>query len=124
MKKSYAFKKICHTQCFKFDTLWKPGDIYEGNDDPGKWFSEDGTPEAPNAPQISTDDPRSTDQLIRDLKNKFGVTMPKTRGRKIIWAKLHDLETQASQDENTQDLAPEKEVKITPIRKRGPKKKE
>jgi len=124
MKKKFKHRKICHCTCYKFQTLWQPGDIYEGDEDPGKHFSDDG--EAPDGAPAQTpmDDIRSTDELINELKNKFNVTMTKARGRKAVWNKLRDFEEKAAKDAQTEHLAPEPDIKITAGRKKRPTKKE
>ena len=121
-QKQYKYRKICHTDCYKFSTLWLIGDIYEGDEDPGKHFSDDGLPPDDIPATAGPDDPRSTNELIKELKTKFGVTMTKARGRKVIWAKLKDLEDKAAKDAQTEELAPEPEIKVTPAVKRPPRK--
>jgi hypothetical protein len=111
------FRKICHTKCYKYETLWDVGDVYEGDEDPGKHFSDDGINTKPEPPKLACDDPRSTVLMVKILKETFGVTMPKSRGRKKIWAKLHEMEKAAAQDEQTQDAAPEPPVRRTAARK-------
>ena len=96
-KQEKLFKAVCVRRCFKFNTLWKPGDVYEGVDDPGKHFSteEDYEPDVP--PRVPGDDPRSNDELRKALKaHPFNFTAPKSWNRKQIWAKLRDLEHAAS----------------------------
>jgi len=111
-------KKICHRKCYVFDTIWDVGDIYEGKEDPGKHFSDDGMGN-PEPPKIAADDPRSTAEMRDILKNKYGVTMRKNQLRKVVWAKLHEMELAAAQDVQTEELPPAPAVKKTQGPKRG-----
>ena len=93
------FRAICHTTCYKFLTIWHPGDVYEGERDPGKHFSADGKLGKPVPPAEPGFDPRSNKELIAECKkHPHNFTVPRSWPRKKIWAKLQDLEIFASKD--------------------------
>lgn len=63
---------VCHTQCYKFSTLWKPGDCIESDEDPGQHFSP--MPEGVSLPRDGkriqlTDEPVSGRPAFRKIKN-------------------------------------------------------
>ena len=95
------FKATCHTECYKYSTLWKPGDVYEGNEDPGKHFSRDGKKHGATPPPTAGEDPRPTIELRKILKDKYGSSKPSSWSRKQIWAALKEFETAESRDEVT-----------------------
>jgi len=101
MGKETLIRKTCHTKCYVFDTLWSPGDIYEGKQDPGKHFSHDGKLDKPLPPSGPGDDPRPTTELRKILKDKFGSTKPSSWQRKQVWTALRDFETAESRDAST-----------------------
>jgi hypothetical protein len=111
-KAKELIRKTCHTKCYAFDTLWIPGDIYEGEEDPGKHFSDSGEVEIPPPPPNPGDDPRSNAQLKAALKaHPFNFTVPSSWPRKKIWQKLRDLENAYDRDEST-NPNPEKVTSI------------
>jgi hypothetical protein len=62
---------ICHTQCYKFSTLWKPGDVIESEEHPRQHFSL--LPEGASLPRDSkriqlTDEPVSSTPNFRKIK--------------------------------------------------------
>ena len=97
------FKSICHTKCYWKETLWEPGEIYEGEDEAiDRWFSSDGKVDRPAPPPIAGLDPRSNDQLRIDLKeHPFNFTAPKSWTRKQMWEKLSEFETAMARDAAT-----------------------
>lgn len=71
------YRAVCHTKCFWLNTLWEPNDVYEGPEKPIKHFSKDGTnPNKDPNVMAAGDDPRSTNEMLTVLKNKFGVEPP------------------------------------------------
>ena len=101
MSKKFKFKKVCHTKCYKFATLWKPGDVYEGDADPGKHFSDDGEPDAHLPPPGPGSDPRTTAQIREILEKRFNSRKPQSWTRKQLWHALRDYEEKAERDELT-----------------------
>jgi hypothetical protein len=96
-----GYKAICHTKCYWQETLWKVGDVYEGSEKPIEHFSKDGEMGKPVAPPVPGDDPRSTKEIIRLLKDKYHSSKPREWPRKKLWAALRDFETAASRDAST-----------------------
>ena len=94
------YKAICHTKCFWLDTLWQPGEVYEGEFEPGKHFNADGKLDKPLPPANPGDDARSNAKLKDELQ-KHNFKAPTKWGRKQLWAKLKDLEMARDKDELT-----------------------
>jgi hypothetical protein len=98
--KEYKYRAVCHTKCYWLNNLWSPGEVYEGDIEPGKHFSADGkNPGAP--PPSAADDPRSNVELRKILKEKYNATKPQNWSRKQLWQALRTLETAEAQDELT-----------------------
>ena len=97
----YKYKAICHTKCFFKNTLWAPGEVYEGNDPPNKHFNEDGKVHGALPPRDAGMDKRSNEELRAILKKKFGSTKPKSYPRKKLWQTLKDFEAAAARDAAT-----------------------
>ena len=99
-------RSICHTKCYWNETLWKPGEIYEGKEPVAppadRWFSSDGKVERPEPPPIAGLDPRSNAVLRATLKtHPFNFTAPKSWNRKKLWEKLSEFETAQARDAAT-----------------------
>lgn len=93
----YKYEATCHTKCYWLDNLWEPGEVYQGNEKPGKHFNQSGeAPELP--PPAPVDDPRSNRELKAALLDKFDFKAPTKWVRTQIWSKLRDLELAASKD--------------------------
>lgn len=99
--KQYLYRATCFRECYWLENLWKPGEVYEGNVPPGKWFNIEGTPEPELPPDDAGSDPRSNDEIRATLKEKYGASRPKSWPRKKLWADLHDLEMRNEKDEST-----------------------
>lgn len=99
MDKEYPYKATCHTKCFWLDTLWEPGNVYEGHEPPNKHFSIDGKKDPEQPPANAGIDPRSTREIRRILRDVYGSTKPKSWTRKQLWQALHEFETGAAKDE-------------------------
>lgn len=105
VKKTYRYKAICHTRCYWLETLWEPGDVYEGDHPANKHFNKTGYLDKDKAP--STDagsDPRSTEELKIRLK-LYGMDIDDKWTRKQIWAKLSLADEQAVKDALTDSEA-------------------
>ena len=100
-KKPVLFKKVCHTTCYKFNTMWNPGETYEGEEDPGKHFSDRGVPKPELPPDDAGMDPRSTGEIRHILKTKYNSTKPGTWTRRKLWTALRDFEEAEARDEST-----------------------
>ena len=98
MEPTFKFRATCHTRCFWRDTLWEPGEVYEGDEPPNKHFNETGvSPEKP--PPEAADDPRSNNELRAALKkHPFNFTAPSKWTRKQVWAKLREMEAMYEKD--------------------------
>ena len=96
-----GYKAVCHTKCYWQETLWKPGDVYEGSAKPCKHFSEDGKIDKPLPPPMACEDTRSNDEIRSILKDKYGSSKPSSWSRKQLWAALRQFETAESKDEST-----------------------
>ena len=99
-------RSICHTKCYWKETLWNPGEVYEGKEpvEPpaDRWFSTDGKVDRPEPPPIPGLDPRSNDELRSTLKmHPFNFTAPKSWKRKQLWDKLTEFETAQARDAAT-----------------------
>lgn len=99
-------RSICHTKCYWNETLWKPGEIYEGSEPVSfpadRWFSSDGKIEHPEPPPIAGLDPRSNAELRSTLKmHPFNFTAPKSWTRKQMWEKLTEFEHAQARDAAT-----------------------
>jgi len=118
------YRGICHTRCYWLDTLWEPGDEYEGTEPLGKHFSEEGMPEPEKPPRTAADDPRSNQDLRDELKehpNNF--TAPRSWKRKQLWEKLRDLEMLRSRDAAEEDAGPKMNVTAAMAKKPSVKRK-
>ena len=93
----FKYSAICHTPCYWLETLWIVGDVYEGDIEPIKHFSQDGKIDKPVAPKMAGDDKRSNVQLRKVLTDS-GFKPPKTWTRKQLWAKVCEIETAISKD--------------------------
>ena len=98
---SDKIRGVCHTRCYWLETLWEPGEVYEGSDPLCKHFSADGKLDKPIPPPHPGDDPRSTNTIRNILKDKYNSDYPKHWSRKKVWAALIDFETMGSRDETT-----------------------
>ncbi len=96
-----GYKAVCHTRCYWLETLWEVGDVYEGSIEPKYHFSKDGELDKPVAPPMACEDTRSTKEITRLLKDKYGSTKPSSWSRKQLWATLRGFETAESRDEVT-----------------------
>lgn len=110
--KKYRYRAICHTPCFWLDNLWSPGEIYDGDIEPGKHFSQDGDRGFEKPPESPAFDKRSNVELTAILKSEHNFTVPRNWNRKQIWSKLQSCELNASKDELT-NPNPEKKPNIT-----------
>ena len=98
------YKVVCHTKCFWLNTLWEPGDIYEGTDEPARdenkvmrYFSVDGKPpHTDKTIRAAGDDPRSTVEMLVTLSKKFGVEMPHDSLRVEVFEMLRKHEYHAT----------------------------
>ena len=97
----YKHKATCHTTCYKFETMWQPGEVYEGDQDPGKHFSPDGVKDPSAPPPDAGSDPRSNKEIRNILQRKYNSTKPKSWNRKKLWAALQEFEMAEGQDEAT-----------------------
>ena len=97
------YRSICHTKCYWLNNLWKPGQVYEGEIEPGKHFNADGKLDKPLPPANPGDDPRSNAELKMVLKKQHNFTVPTKWLRKQIWGKLKDLELAVSKDALTNE---------------------
>ena len=101
MPKKYPYRAVCWKECYWKENLWSPGEIYEGEDPPGKYFHVEG--EDPPEEQIMDpgSDPRPNTLLKKILKEQFGFKTPTSWTRRKIWAKLNEYETASSKDSAT-----------------------
>lgn len=101
MSKKYRYRSICHNKCYWKENLWMPGEIYEGEDPPGKHFHSEGE-DAPEE-EISEPgtDPRPTVKLKQILKDKFNFNVPMSWTHRKTWMKLRDMEISSSKDNLT-----------------------
>jgi len=123
MARKEMITRTCHTKCYAFETLWKPGDVYEGEEDPGKHFSVSGEQEIPPPPPTPGDDPRSNKELKAALAAPpFNFKVPTSWPRKKYWQKLFDLENSYARDAQT-NPNPEKITRIETPEKKAPEAK-
>lgn len=98
----YKHRGVCYRECYWKETLWKPGEVYEGDDLPGKYFNTDGkSPELP--PETAAADPRSNKEIREILSKKYNSSLPKSASRKKLWQRLHEFEIAESKDALTDD---------------------
>lgn len=117
------YTAICHTDCYWKNTLWLVGEVYEGDDPPGKHFSQDGIRKGPRVPLDPGTDPRSNVALRQILKD-HGVGVPPNWSRKQMWARVRQIEIAVSKDELTNpNPEKKKELPETPVKKAVKKRK-
>lgn len=98
-----TYRGICHTTCYWLETLWNPGEVYEGELPLCKHFSEDGKKDPELPPPDPGADPRSTATIRKVLKNKYGSSHPSSWPRRKLWEKLNEFETAQERDEATSE---------------------
>jgi hypothetical protein len=96
------YRAVCHTQCYWLNTLWRPGEVYEGNLEPIHHFSVDGKLDKPIPPPEPGLDPRPNKVLRAELiRAPFNFDAPKSWPRKKLWSKLQEFERAEEMDELT-----------------------
>jgi hypothetical protein len=121
MKKEYKYRAICWKVCYWKENLWQIGDIYEGDDPPGKWFSDDGESPGPETAKSPADDPRNNVQL-REFLISHNVKMPKNASRKVLWNRVRDIENAEGLDAQTAPEKPRKSnMKVTKAKRKTKK---
>jgi len=80
-------KYRCITACFRNSKFFNPGELLPEGMEPGEHFAlvDDGVKiEQSEKPiiRVSGDDPRSTIQIIADLKDKYGINVPDTASKR------------------------------------------
>lgn len=97
----YQCVKTCHYGPPGSRVLFQPGDLLPDGWEPGKYFIEVGAEMPKNLNPIfgRGDDPRSTKQMVADLKTKFGIDM-EGKTRKEVFAVLRDAEGDSLPDSN------------------------
>ena len=108
-------KYVCHRKCYYNNTVFCVGDPLPPGLPPNKHFSIDG--EGPDADEkhivMAGDDPRSTKQIIIDLKEKHGIEMGSKTGRKPAFAKWLKAENAAA-DKRKEAATPAKTKEKAP----------
>lgn len=98
MPNENMYRAVCHTKCYWLETLWKPGDVYEGEFVPNKHFSEDGKIEPNLPPPDHGADRRSTKEIREILETVYDSHYPTDTKRKVLWRALNEFETATDRD--------------------------
>lgn len=90
-------KFICIRKCYYEGKLWEVGEILPDELAPNKHFTLDGQIQAgeKRVAYGPGDDPRSTKQIIADLKKHFGIALDAKTVRKTAWIEWRNAEEAA-----------------------------
>lgn len=111
MPPKYPYRAVCWKTCYWKDNLWQPGEVYEGQDPPGKYFMKEGEDPPEEEVMDAGSDPRPNVELKKILKDKFGFNVPSRWKRRQIWVKLKEMEIAESKDELTNPESSQFEAK-------------